>query len=359
MNLTALGWNHTLTEAFNALLDPTLTPARILSVNRGSYYLGGDFGEATGKVTGRFLYTTSGASNMPAVGDWVAINIPRSDNTAIIHTLLPRTTYLARKVAGDTTEAQVIVANIDTVFIVIGLDDNYNLRRLERYIALIRNSGTQPVIILNKMDLITTTSELDAIRIQIAAVALEAPIHIISVLHKLGLTDLLSYISPGKTAVLLGSSGVGKSTLTNYFLGSEQQRVVETREKDSRGRHTTTRRELFLLPTGGMLIDTPGMRELQLWSDEKEFDTAFDDINAIKKNCRFNDCTHNTEPGCAVQTAITRNEIDLDRLTSYNKLNNEISKLEKRQKKASWNNHLAGRKHSKTRNDTSRNKPKN
>lgn len=349
MNLEILGWNDYFSKAFDALAEPLWIPARILSVDRNSYHLGGNFGETIGKVSGRFLYSTDDQTNMPAVGDWVAISLSNKDDIAIINKILPRITRIVRKAAGITTEAQVIAANIDTVFIITGLDDNFNLRRIERYIALIKNSGAQPVVILNKSDLIDSEAALYDIRLSIEAIALGVSTHFISLLNNQGLTELSSYFAPGKTVTLLGSSGVGKSTLTNYFLGTEQQRVVETRAKDSRGRHTTTRRQLFLLPNGGMLIDTPGMRELQLWIDDKNSDSGFCDIDTLKENCRFSDCTHSAEPGCAIQDAIAQGEIGSERLTNYNKMKRELKYLEKRQKETAWDTRLADRKFGKLR----------
>jgi ribosome biogenesis GTPase len=350
MDLKLLGWNEGFANAFAALAQPSWLPARIFSVDRSSYNLAGEFGECVGKLSGQYWYSSSdNRSDLPAVGDWVAIKTGGNDDVAIIHELLPRATHLARKTKGAVTEAQVIAANIDTVFIITGLDNNFNLRRIERYIALVKNSGAQPVVILNKADLITDNAELNDIHNAIQAIAFDMPVHFISVLAHDSLTDLSVYFVSGKTVTLLGSSGVGKSTLTNYLLGAEQQRVVETRAKDSRGRHTTTRRQLFLLPSGGMLIDTPGMRELQLWVEGENFDTGFQDIEAAKQYCRFNDCTHNSEPGCAVRDAIEKGDISSERLSSHNKMKRELNYLEKRQKEVGWDARLADRKFGKLR----------
>jgi ribosome biogenesis GTPase / thiamine phosphate phosphatase len=349
MDLKLLGWNDTFAQALETLSQPSWVPARILSVDRSSYNLGGEFGEIIGKISGRYRYEAYDQSNLPAVGDWVAVTSTNKDDFAIIHELLPRLTCISRKAAGITTEAQIIAANIDTVFIVTGLDNNFNLRRIERYIAVIKNSGAQPVIILNKADLINNIDTINEIRQSIESIALDVPIHFISVLKNNGLSELLTYFINGITVSLVGSSGVGKSTLTNYFLGSEKQRIVETREDDSRGRHTTTRRQLFLLPSGGMLIDTPGMRELQLWVENGDIDLGFNDIDSLKLSCRFNDCTHNHEPGCAVQKAIAEGSINPKRLANFNKMKRELNYLERRQKETGWDTRLADKKHGKLR----------
>lgn len=349
MNLKLLGWNDTFAQALENLSEPSWIPARVLSVDRSSYNLGGEFGEIAGKISGRYRYTTCDQANLPAVGDWVAITLSDEDDFAIIHSLLPRTTCISRKATGTTIEAQVIAANIDTVFIVTGLDNNFNLRRIERYIAVVKNSGAQPVIILNKADLLNNDEAADEIRQSIESIAFDVPIHFISVLNTTGLLELLSYFTNGITVSLVGSSGVGKSTLTNYFLGSEKQRVFETREDDSRGRHTTTRRQLFLLPSGGMLIDSPGMRELQLWVEDGDVDLGFSDIDILKKHCRFSDCTHSHEPGCAVQKAIDEGEVSTKRLANFNKMKRELNYLEKRQSETSWDTRLADRKFGKFR----------
>ncbi len=358
MNLELLGWDNTFAEALEALSQPTWIPARILSVDKSSYSIAGEFGETIGKISGRYRYMAHDQSHLPAVGDWVAITISDQDNFGLIHALLPRTSCLSRKVAGTVIGEQVIASNVDTVFIIAGLDHDFNLRRIERYIAVIRNSGAQPVLVLNKLDLIGENNTLDDIRQSIEAIAFDIPIHFISVINNKGLPELLSYFINGSTVSLIGSSGVGKSTLTNYFLGSDKQRIFETRADDSRGRHTTTRRQLFLLPFGGMLIDTPGMRELQLWIDDDSIDLGFNDINNFKQSCRFNDCTHSHEPGCAVQEAISEGIISSKRLGNFNKMKRELNYLEKRQKESGWDTRLADRKHGKLRHNVLKNRKK-
>lgn len=335
MKLESLGWNDSFAQALNKISQSSWIPARILSVDKYSYNLAGEFGDSMAKISGQYRHSSFHRKEMPAVGDWVAIQRSVNDEIAIIHKLVPRTTFLARKTVGESTEAQVIAANIDTVFIVSGLDNNFNLRRIERCITLVKSGGAQPVIILNKSDLIDNNEVLNNIRESITAIALDIPIHFISILTEKedGLSALLPYFTPGKTVVLLGSSGVGKSTLTNYFLGHAHQRVAKTYAKDSKGRHTTTRRQLFLLPLGGMLIDTSGMREFQLWIEEENLDTGFKDIEALKLHCRFKNCSHRSEPDCAVQEAIKKGNLRAQRLANYHKISGEI-KLESRQKKS-------------------------
>lgn len=350
MDLRVLGWNNHYAQLFYSLSREDLVPARVLSVDRSSFNLGGDFGEVVGKISGRYRYHADN-SNLPAVGDWVAVSIPGSANdVVVIHDLLERSTCLARKVAGEVTQAQVIAANVDTVFIVTGLDNNFNVRRIERYITLINNSHAQPVVILNKADLIRDETRRDEIRESISNLSGDVPVHFISLVDNEGLDELSFYLIPGQTIALVGSSGVGKSTLTNYFLGSEQQRVFETRADDSRGRHTTTRRQLFLLPSNAMLIDTPGMREIQLWIDGDQFNSGFTDIDDLQEKCKFSDCTHQNEPGCAVIDAIEQGLIDPERLKSFNKMQRELKYLEKRQNETGWDSRLADRQFGKLRN---------
>ncbi|MFA6408859.1 MAG: ribosome small subunit-dependent GTPase A [Gammaproteobacteria bacterium] len=342
MNLILLGWNAKFQETFDNLKDTNLIPARIISEDKGSYVVMTATKEIRSKISGAYFYTAKTRIDLPVVGDWVAIQA--SGELAIIHTLLPRNTLLSRKASGENTEEQPLAANIDYVFIISGLDKNYNLRRIERYITLAWNSGAQPIIILNKVDLVNDNEKLDQIAHDIEAIACSLPVHFISSLNNEGLSALSSYFSNNKTVALLGSSGVGKSTLTNTLLGEVLQKTTSTRESDSKGRHTTTRRQLFQLSDGGMLIDTPGMRELQLWVDENTIDSSFSDIETLATNCRFRDCTHSHEVGCAVQEAIAQNTLSKNRLSNYLKMQREAKYLSKRQKETSWDTRLEDRK---------------
>lgn len=344
MNLEIFGWNFQFQNAFDSLKKANLQPARIISEDRSSYLLVTLNGEVRGKVSGAFRFACKKSSDFPAVGDWVAIQISVNQTFAIIHAILPRKTIISRKIAGENTDLQVLAANVDYVFVISGLDNNYNLSRLERYITQVWNSGAKPVIILNKMDLVKNNTDLDSIIDELKAVAIGVPIHFVSSLYNQNLRELNKYFADIKTIVLLGSSGVGKSTLTNKLLSVDLQKTSDTRSKDSKGRHTTTRRQLFLLPSGGMLIDTPGMRELQLWLDKEDIDTCFVDIDELAKNCRFNDCTHTHEVGCKVQQAVAQNLLDIGRLKNYLKMQREVKYLNQRQKEISWDSRLDDRK---------------
>lgn len=345
-NLETIGWDSIFAYYFDELKHPNLIPARVSSEERGAYNLLTTIGTLRGKVSGTYRYSAENRIDFPVVGDWVAVEAYSADSIAIIHELLPRKTILSRKVAGAVTEKQALAANIDYAFIVSGLDNDFNLRRIERYLTLIMDGGVQPVIILNKADLIESVDKLNEIKKDIENVALGVPIHFISLLNdnNNSLKNLETYFIGNKTVVLLGSSGVGKSTLTNRLLGEDYQKTVEVRISDSKGRHTTTRRQLFVLPCGGMLVDTPGIRELQLWIDEKGFDQSFSDVETLAANCRFRDCTHTQEPGCAVQEAITKNELDANRLRNYQKMQKEMQYLASKQKEVSWDSRLADRK---------------
>lgn len=336
MNLISLGWNAAFQKAFDNLKNPDWMPAKVFSEDRGSYLIMTELGEFRGKISGSYRHLSKNRADFPAVGDWLAVQVCSGDSTATIHTLLPRTNMLSRKIADDSTEKQVLAANIDYVFIVSGLDHNFNLRRIERYIALAWDGGVQPVIILNKVDLIVDKIELSRIKNEIKLVALDVPVHFISLVSHEGLTVLSTYFNDNKIVVLVGSSGVGKSTLTNYLVGDELQKTASTRASDSRGRHITTRRQLFPLASGGMLIDTPGIRELQLWADKSNSDTGFSDIENLAKNCRFNDCKHGGDHGCAVQEAISQNKLEAKRLVNYLKLQQELKQRADRQRKTPW-----------------------
>ncbi|MGD9153794.1 MAG: ribosome small subunit-dependent GTPase A [Gammaproteobacteria bacterium] len=349
MSLELVGWNSIFEFYFDELKKPDLVPARISSEDKGSYMLMTDQGELRGKISGSYRYSAKNRVDFPVVGDWAAVEIYSSDSVAIIHELLPRRTIMSRKVSGDSIEEQPLVANIDYAFIVSGLDGDFNLRRIERYLTLAWDSNAKPVIILNKVDLIKDEGELNRIREQIDTIALGVPVHFISPISNNGMVELNTYFNNNQTIALLGSSGVGKSTITNRLLGEEYQKTASTRISDSKGRHTTTRRQLFLLPNGGLLVDTPGMRELQLWVDEKGLDSSFSDIEALAENCRFTDCSHNQEPGCAVQEAIAQNRLDIERFHNYQKLQKEVRYLSKKQEETSWDSRLEDRKFGKYR----------
>jgi len=328
MQLIDLGWDSSFDKSFESFNDRNLSPARIARENRNNYLTLSSDGELVGELSGKFHNETNGSAGRPAIGDWVTISPRPNEGRATIHALFPRKSAFVRKVAGMITEAQIVAANIDTVFIVCGLDNNFNPRRVERYLALAWESGATPVVILNKVDLCDDAESLVA---EIESIAIGVPVHPISAVAGTGLAVFSDYLTTGKTAAFLGSSGVGKSTIINSLLGAERLKVGEVREYDGRGRHTTSFRELILLPGGGIVIDTPGMREIQVWGDDEGLKQAFDDIQALALQCRFTDCNHHTEPGCAVKKAVLDGTLDPDRLRSYMKLKRELQYLAARQ----------------------------
>jgi ribosome biogenesis GTPase len=259
------------------------------------------------------------------VGDWVALKTGSSGTT--IHAVLPRTSQFIRKAAGRRAEEQVVAANVDTVFLVTGLDGDFNVRRIERYLILVWESGAQPIVVLNKADL---ADDLDRRIAETARVAAGTPVHVTSTRTGAGMDLLAERLAPGKTFALLGSSGVGKSSIVNWLAGDDLLKISEVRESDSRGRHTTSHRQLVVLPGGALVIDTPGMREIQLWDADEGISEVFQDIEALAPGCRFRDCQHRAEPGCAVRAAIDAGELEAGRLENYLKLQDERRSLEAR-----------------------------
>jgi ribosome biogenesis GTPase len=289
--------------------------------HRNSYALRCEDGtELFATLAGKLRYETVNREDLPAVGDFVRVR------DTVIEEVLPRRTVFVRKAAGDTLEAQVIAANIDTVFVVTGLDGDFNLRRLERYFATARASGAHCAILLNKADL---CEDLDARIREVRAIAPGADVVTISALHGDGIDVLRPYLVPGETVAFVGSSGAGKSTLINRLLGRERQSTGAVRETDSRGRHTTTHRELLETPSGALLIDTPGLRQLQPWAGEDDVDGAFPDIEELAAGCRYRDCAHAGEEGCAVQFAIDEGSLDFDRFSNYRKMRKEAAYLDR------------------------------
>ncbi len=309
MFLERLGADPAVYGAFSSYAQQQLTLARVAIAQRDLYYLYMEDGPAHAEASGGLYYRTPDHSSLPVTGDWVAARIV-GPQQAVVEAVLPRRTCLSRRAAGSRHEEQPLAANVDVVFLVCGLDGDFNLRRLERYLALVAASGASPVVVLNKTDL---CSDLEGRIVEAAAVARSAPIVPASTVDPRGLDALRRFITPGATVALLGSSGVGKSTIANRLLGEEHFRTGEVRMRDSRGRHTTVRRELTPLPHTGALIDTPGMRELQLWVSPGSVDNVFDDIATIAEGCRFRDCTHSGEPGCAVTAALNRGQVDAGR----------------------------------------------
>jgi ribosome biogenesis GTPase len=321
MSLSVLGWNDRLEQLFIPHRQQGLEPARIAREERGRYLASTAAGERAAEVSGRFRHEAQGRAAFPAVGDWVAARAAAGEGPLIIEAVLARASAFVRKVAGEITEEQVVAANVDAVFVIAGLDGDFNLRRIERFLAAAWDSGATPVVVLNKADL---ADDLEARIAEVEAVAPGVAVAALSARAGFGLDGLAPWLAPGKTVALLGSSGVGKSTLVNALLGEERQPTGEVREDDSRGRHTTTHRELVLLPGGAILIDTPGMRELQLWADESALAEAFPDVEALAAGCRFRDCRHDAEPGCAVLAAAGCGDLPPERLESWRKLQREL-----------------------------------
>lgn len=327
MNLTELGWAPHFAEHFGPFREQGLAPGRVAREERQHYLVCAEHGELAAEVAGRLRHEAASRAELPAVGDWVAVAARPAEGKATIHAVLPRTSAFLRKVAGSHTEEQVVAANVEVVFLVSGLDDDFNLRRIERYLALAWESGARPAIVLNKADV---CPDVEARVAETESVAVGAPIHALSATEGLGIEALEAYLGPGRTAAFLGSSGVGKSTLINALLGEELLATAPVREDDSHGRHTTTHRELIVLPGRGLVIDTPGMRELQLWGDRDTLSQGFEDVEALAAACRFRDCAHRGEPGCAVQAALADGTLAVGRWQSYLRLQRELRHLERR-----------------------------
>lgn len=331
--LSALGFGPFFEEQLQRWDSPTTIPARIAAEHRGGYEVWSAMGSGPARLSGKLRHRQEGEGNgggAPAVGDWVGLREPPGpEHTVIMDRLFERRTVFTRGAAGREAQVQIVAANVDVVFVVCGLDEDFNLHRIERYLARIWASGATPAVILNKADLCEDVgSRLREVEARCAGV----PVHVTSALQSDGLAAIRSTLNAGMTAAFVGSSGAGKSTLINAFLGEARMATGETRASDGRGCHITTHRQLVLLPDGGLLLDTPGMRELQLLDDEG-LDRVFDDIAEWSAQCRFTDCRHAHEPGCAVQDAVAAGALSVERLEHYQKLEREAQAYERRHDK--------------------------
>ena len=330
VDLTTLGWSEFFEVNFNAYGEQGYTCGRVALEHKNLFRVYTQHGEVLAEISGKLRHEALSRSDLPAVGDWVVLRARPERGRVTIHAVLPRRTSFARKIAGSRTEEQIVGANVDTLFLLTSLNHDFSLRRIERYLIIARESGANPVIILSKSDLCDRVA--GPIN-EMQAVARGVPVHAISVVTASGLQDIAHYFKRGQTVALLGSSGVGKSTLINYLAGVDHLKVQTVREHDDRGRHTTTHRELVLLPTGGLVLDTPGMRELQLWDGDLQ--SVFDGIEALAGRCFFGDCQHQDEPRCVVREALVAGTIDAERYQSYEKLQKELKYQARRRDKLS------------------------
>jgi ribosome biogenesis GTPase len=331
MNLNILGWNEAYENAFQEYKDQGYVAGRVFAEYKSFYKVIYEGGELLAEISGKLLYGAELQQDFPAVGDWVVITPRQNENRGTIHHVLPRKSKFSRKVAGTNTREQIIASNIDTVFIVNSMNNDFNPRRIERYLLLAWESGANPVIVLSKSDL---CENLEEMIVETESVALGVPVHAVSTFQESGILELKQYFKEGHTVALLGSSGVGKSSIINYFLGDKIQKVQELRHDGQKGKHTSTHREIFILPEGGLIIDTPGMREIQLWDAGEGLQEAFEDIESVAANCFFKDCKHEKELGCAIREAIKNGILEEERLESYKKLEKELYYLEQKQNNA-------------------------
>ena len=324
--LATAGWTPAIEEEFTASFGADgLEPGRVAVEHRGAYLLYTGRGERPAELSGRLRHAASSRADLPAVGDWVAVADPDGADRALVQAVLPRRTKFSRMAANDhgQTAEQVVAANVDVVFLVAGLDGDLNVRRLERYLTLGWESGAEPVVVLTKADL---CDALDAAVYEVESAAIGVPVHAVSNVTGEGVDELRRYFEGGRTVAALGSSGAGKSSLANRLAGEELAATGDVRA-DGRGRHTTTARQLLVLPGGGLFLDTPGMRELRLWESEDGLETAFDDVASVAADCRFADCAHEAEPGCAVRAALADGSLAPERFAGWRKLQGELRHL--------------------------------
>lgn len=328
MDLKNIGFDAFFQKHLELCKFKTASIGRICAEYKNNYKLFSEFGELNATISGKFRKNCTVQEDFPAVGDWVLFDYIEQESKAIIQEIFPRKSKFSRKVAGQQTQEQIIASNIDFAFIVCALNYDFNLRRIERYLSLIWQSGSTPVVVLTKTDLCSDVQDKIS---QVENIAFGVDIHAISNISPAGIDVMQKYFEHNKTVVLLGSSGVGKSSLINNLINKEVMKVNVLRCNLEKGRHTTTHKQMLLLSNGGLIIDTPGIRELQLWDAEDGINQVFRDIEELSKHCKFNDCTHNNEPGCAVQNAIKEGFLNADRLENYLKILKEQEYLINRQ----------------------------
>jgi ribosome biogenesis GTPase len=328
-NLEALGWRTHFEEQMSPFAELGMIPARVARQDKGYYMLLSASGRVRAETAGKLRYDQRFGSQYPTVGDWVAIQPAQGSGSATIHAVLDRLSYFSRKKAGSRTAEQGLCANVDTAFVVSSLvgERGFVLRRIERFLTLVGEAGAEPVIVLNKRDLCDKTSSHIA---EAENIAPGVPVFAISATTGEGIEGLYPHLSHGETSVLLGPSGVGKSSIINAVAGEQVAKTGSVRESDGRGKHITSWREMIMLPDRGIIIDTPGMRELQLWADEESLYSSFSDIIQLAAECRFRNCTHQREPGCAVRAAVANKDLEEDRLESFFRQQSELSYLDRR-----------------------------
>ncbi|NUU62866.1 ribosome small subunit-dependent GTPase A [Paenibacillus agri] len=336
MNIEQYGWNEIWMKKWNQEWNTqedgrSYVPGRIVGDFGSKYRVLAETGETWGELAGKFRHSLHEKGEFPAVGDWVALVMQDEGAHAVIHGVLPRHSVISRNVAGSTQDEQIVASNVNTLFLVSALNNDFNVRRMERYLIMAWNSGANPVILLTKADLCENAEEQIA---DMERAAPGVPVYAVSALLDQGREKLLPYIGSGQTVALTGSSGCGKSTMVNWLSGKNLQLTQGVREDDSRGRHTTTHREMFVLPDGGIIVDTPGMRELKLWEDEGGLDLAFGDISEWAASCRFSNCSHEREEGCAVLEAVQSGQLDEKRLLNYRKTQRELQFQSSKEAKA-------------------------
>jgi|SRR5215208_4480894 len=335
VDLRDLGWDDALRHQFEPwAVKPHVQPGRVFIEFNYIFRVYIHGGELESVLTGRLKHHATSRSELPAVGDWVVVRMRPGDERGSIVAVLPRRSRFSRRMAGNVTDEQVVAANVNVTFIVMGLDQDYSVRRLERYLLLSGESGAAPVVLLTKPDV---GDEVERRIAEVRTIAQDVPVHVLNPRAGEGLEQVVHYLTRGRTGALLGSSGVGKTTLINRLLGSDVRRTRDVSAVDSKGRHTTTNRELVVLPNGGLLIDTPGMRELQLWDVGNAVRGTFDDVAALAASCHFTDCAHRDEPRCAVKAAVEAGTLAADRLDSYLQLQAELAHLERQQDERALN----------------------